>query len=149
MEQIKEAMLDWKSMTILHPICNFEQVMMLQQRNYFHMVTVETPVSQRYSNLLKKYPQLSQRVSFELFCTVDDALAYIQYKYDSLKQNFIEFCIENTRVVVENSGDEKDLLFNLMDKYERVFRPIRPPWDIYFMRIAHLVKQRSNCMKRA
>ena len=26
---------------------------------------------------------------------------------------------------------------------------LRPSWDIYFMQLAHLISQRTNCMKRA
>jgi dCMP deaminase len=40
-------------------------------------------------------------------------------------------------IIIKNKGD-----------YLRILREFRPDWDLYFMKIANIVKNRSNCMKR-
>ena len=41
------------------------------------------------------------------------------------------------------------MLINIYSNSAKIFRSLRPDWNHYFMNIAHVVKARSNCMKRA
>ncbi|CAK61137.1 unnamed protein product (macronuclear) [Paramecium tetraurelia] len=120
---------------ILYPITDKYELELLYQRNYFHLIAVEAPIIKRYENFMKKY-QLN--IPLDLFCIIDDVIS----------DNISEF-MHKAKVQIGNVGDQKDLLISFYKKYQDIFRPIRPNWNQYFMHLANVVKQRSNCMKRA
>ena len=49
-----------------------------------------------------------------------------------------------------NFGSKSEFYEGSLAKYDFEDPNIlRPSWDLYFMKLAHLVSQRTNCMKRA
>ena len=49
-----------------------------------------------------------------------------------------------------NYGSKSEFYEGSLAKYDFEDPNIlRPSWDLYFMKLAHLVSQRTNCMKRA
>lgn len=149
-EQIKSIINNWDKFTILYPITSTRQIEMLRHRNYFHLISIQTPVKIRYSNFASKYPEMASKIDLEMYCFIDDtvpsSLTYLQIAYHP---GSTEDCMSKSNVSLENHQDKQQLLINLLRKSEDVYRSVRPSWDEYFMNIAHIVKTRSNCMKRA
>ena len=87
----------------------------------------------------------ADNTEFEEFATIDDSLRF-ETEYFSCKD---EERGGKVRRCFKNSGTKEDLIAKILKYDFNNYEIIRPNWDNYFMRIAHVAATRSNCMKRS
>lgn len=148
----------------------------LLKRPFFLLVYVDAPVMRRYNRLVKREPRSNSPDRFQQFIEQDDFLKYggnrstannshseINEVLDLLHKTFsapsrtsdrdVELTLSRierlSRVHILNDFDTLEQLranlrmTNLTDPHL-----LRPNWDTYFMSLAKLASQRTNCMKR-
>ncbi|CAD8134336.1 unnamed protein product [Paramecium pentaurelia] len=128
---------NWNTPTIITAITTKEQIRVLKKRNYFHLIFLDAPSVIRYRRYCEKHGQ----IKFEDFVKLDD-----KQKYDL---DFLELA-KNCKVYLKNNTNTIEEFTNYLKQQKtKIIRPFRPDWDVYFMKIAYTVKQRSNCMKKS
>jgi dCMP deaminase len=72
----------------------------------------------------------------------------IEIESSVIMSQFIK-CASKILVTEKDSGSLLEWMHKEMARLEPTFREaVRPSWNKYFMEMAHLASQRSNCMKR-
>ena len=133
---------DWKSNYVIYPIPSMDQIKAISFRHTYIMYEIEAPIVSRYKWFQKKY---SDDVSFEEFASIDDSLKF-ETDYFSCKD---EERGGKVRRCFKNSGSVEELMAKVLKYDFNNYELVRPNWDDYFMRIAHVAATRSNCMKRS
>jgi len=72
--KIKYMLDNWQRTFVVYPILFKEQTDYLSRRNYFYLLSIETPTLNRYLNYKEKYPALHS--DLESFIKLDDRLSY-------------------------------------------------------------------------
>jgi dCMP deaminase len=126
---------------VIYPIYYKEQTDNLSRRNFFQILSMETPTLLRYKNYCVKH--IEHKLSLEQFVSLDDRLTY---EIMTPEKSFI---VKNYMV----NDSSKEELFAKVAKHSFLSKigadNPRPHWDNYFMRIAYVSRARSNCMKRS
>lgn len=107
-------------------------------------MSIDAPVSLRWERLLAsgRSGTESTASSFETFVSQSDVQMY--HPTDGLARLMTE-----AQVKLINSADHLDTLYAAIDRLNLLDESrLRPSWDQYFMQLASLAAQRSNCMKR-
>ena len=107
----------------------------LRNKTSLRIIHVYATPKKRFSNYLIKYPYNK----FEDFLE-EDAKISQDPTYQKIKlKAFCHIC---------NEGDVKDLVTKL-PSLEKTFNDFfRPSWGDYFMSVAHILADRSNCIKQ-
>ncbi|KAF4278730.1 hypothetical protein KXX16_004200 [Aspergillus fumigatus] len=143
-----ESLLDfatkrWKERWVTTDILDTATIERFLQRPFFLLVSVDAPVSLRW----KRFTDRCRRRQLdppplERFVIWNDRHLYDKdigraYLTDRAQVRLFNSCssLEELHVALE--------ALNLADE-----RRLRPNWDLYFMQLASLAAQRSNCMKR-
>ncbi|KAK0208768.1 cytidine deaminase-like protein [Desarmillaria ectypa] len=138
------AMLDyvtrnWRTRFVTVDLCTREHIERFIKRPFFMLLSVDAPILDRYRR--------SRSQSLEDFVRADDEHVFGQGIQDSKKSlkgmnDLVHIKIINDfRSVSALYSHLNDL--NLLDPCH-----LRPDWDTYFMTLASLAAERSNCMKR-
>lgn len=135
---------DWKSNYVVYPIMDMAQWEKIAFRQTFITYEIEAPIKDRYNRFKAKYDGETD-VKLMDFLEIDD-----QYKFET---NYLHCLREEsggkvTRRFV-NKGDVDDLIGKILKYDFSSYKIIRPDWDTYFMKLAHVAATRSNCMKRS
>jgi len=112
----------------------------LVRRPFFLLVSIDAPISVRWRRYKERYGEPSP--TLEEFVHRDDD--HVWNKESGLAHliNRAEVRLINPTSSIQNLKDTLDKLD--LTNEER----LRPSWDLYFMQLASLAAQRSNCMKR-
>ena len=136
-EVLKEALNDWENSHVIYPVIDYEWIRKVcMKRSYIKVIGLSASLMNRH----KKFNNKHKEISIENFAEINDSYLFEVNAIKCMNESVIQ--ITNTF----NSDDlEKEVLsHNLLTS--KIFRPV---WDQYFMKLAHVVKQRSNCMKRS
>jgi dCMP deaminase len=113
------------------------------RRPFFLLVSVDAPVTVRWERFKKRCSALSiTSPDLSAFVTSNDAHMYSQ-------STGLAHLLHRAHLHLLNNTSDIDSLrlslkgLNLTDESR-----LRPSWDLYFMELADLAAQRSNCMKR-
>jgi dCMP deaminase len=117
----------------------------LLRRPFFILVSVDAPVSvrwKRWQDQLRETASSSESLSLEEFLIKSD-----QHLYDP---NFgLLPLISRATIRLLNTSSNLAHLYATLGKLDLTNEDrLRPSWDQYFMQLASLAAQRSNCMKR-
>lgn len=117
----------------------------LLRRPFFILVSVDAPVSvrwRRFQNRLKATSSPSENLSLEDFLLRSDEHLY------SPEKGLLPL-ISRATVRLLNTSSDLAHLYATLGKLDLTNEDrLRPNWDQYFMQLASLAAQRSNCMKR-
>lgn len=118
----------------------------LSHRPFFILISVDAPVTVRWQRYQTKRSQMvntsSEPVSLEKFVLLDD-----EHMYDPLLG--LATLSSQARLKLLNSTTSISSLHNSLVNINLTDESrLRPNWDQYFMKLANLAAQRSNCMKR-
>jgi dCMP deaminase len=115
----------------------------LSRRPFFFLVVVDAPVLTRWHRCQQRSAKEGQDPpSLEQF---------VQRNDEMLNQNSsnIAKIMHRAEMRIMNSSQSIDVLYRGLEALKLVDdERLRPSWDQYFMRLASLAAQRSNCMKR-
>jgi len=127
-------------------IRNPAEVEELRKLEGFFLVHVTAPPEIRFKRMQKRN-RMGDPATFDSFKAIEE----IEIGGTSeFSQNLAKTFKLADRVLVNDSDfqqayDETD---RILGEFSASFKPTRPSWDEYFMRIAEEVATRSNCMKR-
>ncbi|KAF8853916.1 putative dCMP deaminase [Acephala macrosclerotiorum] len=117
----------------------------LLRRPFFILVSVDAPVSirwKRFQERLKQTQSSSDSMSLEKFLLKSDEHLY------SPDSGLLPL-ISRATVRLINTSSNLAHLYATLGKLDLTNEDrLRPSWDQYFMQLASLAAQRSNCMKR-
>ena len=133
---------------------------MLLRRPFFLLVSVKSPVSLRWKRYKGRSVSLLSHMNRKTYAYASCENA--QTEAPSLEQFVIQIddhlynresgmvnLIDQAELRIVNSGSSLgDLYETLKDLNLADMQRLRPSWDQYFMQLASLAAQRSNCMKR-
>lgn len=136
-DKLREALSDWKESHVLYPVIFSREIKnILLKRSYIKIVSITGPMLLRYKQFASKYPN----ISLEKFIEINDLFLF---------DLGVEECMGKSIVKITNSFNLKDLITEIDSHTLMKYKNFRPSWDHYFIKLAHVVKERSNCMKRS
>ncbi|APA11579.1 hypothetical protein SS1G_05018 [Sclerotinia sclerotiorum 1980 UF-70] len=114
----------------------------LLRRPFFILVSVDAPVSIRWKRFQARPNPPSPPLTLEDFLLRSD-----QHLYDP--QHGLQSLISRATIRLLNTSSDLAHLYATLGKLDLTNEErLRPSWDQYFMQLASLAAQRSNCMKR-
>ena len=131
----KKVKLMDEKLIVMTPFYNYEDFEDLSNKTTFKLIWVDCPAKIRFSNYQKKYSDNN----FENFLLEDLKVNQIK-NYRRLR--------ENAAVQISNDSSLEDFINKISKIFNYLCENIRPQWDDYFMNIAHIVSNRSNCIKQ-
>ena len=136
-KNIKQRIRELKSnFTLIYPYLSYDDYNLLSNKSCFRLLNISCPTKIRYNNFITKHHQNS---NFESFLELDSNIS--TNKSLNTIRNLAHFTINNDSSL-ENL---KEKINKLMTQLKNNFRP---SWQDYFMSVAHIVAQRSNCVKQ-
>ncbi|KAI9782666.1 MAG: Deoxycytidine monophosphate (dCMP) deaminase [Peltula sp. TS41687] len=133
----------WKQNWVTTNLYGLHEIELLLRRPFFTLLSVDAPILKRFERfnvVMEARFHLGYRL--ETFVEVSDA---------HLFQSGGAALINRAGLRLNNSGSSLSRLrtaIAVLDLPNELQRRIRPEWDQYFMGLASLAAQRSNCMKR-
>jgi dCMP deaminase len=120
---------------VIYPHINYEEYMTLSNKSTFRLVNIITPTKIRHTNYINKYKDSD----FENFITEDFKI--------STDVNFNKL---RSKAFINISNDSTlEALYLKVDKIMSIITTrFRPKWEDYFMSVAHILANRSNCVKQ-
>ncbi|KAL3424244.1 cytidine and deoxycytidylate deaminase zinc-binding region [Phlyctema vagabunda] len=115
----------------------------LERRPFFILISVDAPVSVRW----RRFQHFLQAKSSETHTLEDFLLRSDDHLY-SPKKGLMPLISRATIRLINTSSDLAHLYATLGKLDLTNEDRLRPSWDQYFMQLASLAAQRSNCMKR-
>lgn len=162
-----DALLDfvtkrWREHWVLTDVHDEAVLDLLMRRPFFMLINVDAPVTTRFARFnarcqRRRLPHLS----LAEFVSADDALLYGHSVSNSLSKPTVNSESNATapsslaslrpraHLQILNNPASTSRYFSFLSTLD-IPSPsrLRPPWDAYFMHLAHLASLRSNCMKR-
>jgi hypothetical protein len=131
----------WRTNFVTESLTLKEEIDPFIIRPFFMLVSVDAPLLHRFRR--------SPRSNLEDFVREDDVLVYGDTdEYTSFTLPLCQLN-ENVKLQILNSFDNIPDLHAYLDRLNLLDPSrLRPSWDSYFMTLASLAAQRSNCMKR-
>lgn len=120
---------------IMAPFYNFDDYEDFSNKTTFKLIWVNCPVKIRFNNYQKKYKD----DNFEKFLEQD-------YKINKIPN--LRRLQENSFLQINNDSTLENFAYKISNLFSYLCENIRPHWDDYFMNIAHIVANRSNCIKQ-
>jgi dCMP deaminase len=133
---------DWKNNYVIFPIANMDDWENILYRHTFIVYEIEAPITSRYERFCSKY---DDELTFAEFAKLNDQLIF-DTDYMRAKEPDRR---DKVKKVFTNTGSSEDLIGAILKYDFSDYRIVRPDWDQYFMRLAHVAASRSNCMKRS
>jgi len=129
----------WRENFVTTDLDNKEIVEKYSKRPFFLLVTVDGPVLLRYQRYKLKY---SVPIFLANFLSLSDENLY-------KPKTGIAPLFHSSPLHILNTYSTIPSLHRHLDALDlRLTTRLRPNWDTYFMKLAHLASLRSNCMKR-
>lgn len=127
----------WQSNFVTVDLTSLELISPFIKRPFFLLIKVDAPLLQRY----RRHGFDRNPLSLEEFVRQDDDRVFGTLGLHAIRP-FVKVNVLNTFQTVPDLYSHLDSI-NVLST-ER----LRPRWDSYFMTLADLASQRSNCMKR-
>ncbi|KAI9704571.1 MAG: Deoxycytidine monophosphate (dCMP) deaminase [Bogoriella megaspora] len=133
----------WQERWVTTDIWDEEVLEVLLRKPFFLLVSVDAPVSVRWRRFKRRCDDHAlEPPSLEQFVLRND-----DHLYNS--KTGLAKLIERAQVRLLNSTSSIETLQDALKALDLTDeKRLRPTWDQYFMRLASLAAQRSNCMKR-
>lgn len=133
----------WHERWVLADIWDENVLEVLSRRPFFLLVSIDAPVTLRWNRFKERCCALAIRApTLEDFVIKDD-----DYLYN--ENSSIAKLTERAEVRLINSSSSLARLHGALSSLDLLDEQrLRPSWDQYFMQLASLAAQRSNCMKR-
>lgn len=129
---------------VIDSIRNPYEVERLRKNSNFFLLEVQAPIETRFERC-KIRAREGAEATFEAFKEVEEK--EIKSK-DSTSQQ-LEETSKLADFIIDNSSTPLDLETNISNVLQDCSKSIkRPDWDTYFMNIAKVISNRSNCVKR-
>ncbi len=131
---------------VVDSIRNPHEVEVLRRNDRFILLYITAPPELRFERMKSRNREYDPK-TFEEFLKFE---RLEKENKDENKQNLSKTAqLADIKIVNDSSLEdfEKTLTGILLEKVSKLFLA-RPSWDEYFMRIAHMVATRSNCIKR-
>ncbi|CAI2370223.1 unnamed protein product [Moneuplotes crassus] len=103
---------------------------------------LDSPLKMRYNSFKEKY---GEDIELMDFIELEDDIVF-KSKYQTWKMDKYQERIKNHYVT---DGTQEDLKRKIIEFNPVNEEMIRPKWPTYFMRLAHIVSSRSNCIKKS
>ncbi|PYI19757.1 deoxycytidylate deaminase [Aspergillus japonicus CBS 114.51] len=143
-----EALLDfvtqrWQGLWVTTEIWESSVLDRFLQRPFFLLVSIDAPVSLRWKRFVDRCRKMQLNTPpLEKFVLWSD-----KHLYD--KNIGRVYLTDRAQVRLFNSSSSLQELYNALKSINLADEQrLRPHWDQYFMQLASLAAQRSNCMKR-
>ncbi len=120
---------------IIAPFSNIDDYQDLSNKTTFKLIWINCPVKIRFENYKKKYNDSN----FDNF---------LQKDYEINQIANLRKLQENAFVQINNDKSLEDFICKISSIFSYLCDNLRPKWDDYFMNIAHIVSNRSNCIKQ-
>lgn len=143
-----EALLDfvtqrWRSRYVTTDIHTEAVLDILSRRPFFLLISVDAPLTVRWRRFQRRAAS-SQDAALDLESFVAQSDTHL---YDA--ENGLQALISRATVRLLNTSSSLAHLYATLGKLDMPNPDrLRPSWDAYFMSLASLAAQRSNCMKR-
>ncbi|KAF8922029.1 cytidine deaminase-like protein [Mucidula mucida] len=141
LEMLDHVTRNWRSRFVTSDLCTRELVEPFTKRPFFMLLSIDAPLLTRFHR--------SGSASLEAFVQEDDQLVFGTSNptinaSESLSgmKDLVHMTVNNTF----NTIIDFNVHLSHLDLLDAVH--LRPDWDTYFMTLASLASQRSNCMKR-
>lgn len=123
--------------------CTERELDLLSLRPFFLLVSVDAPVLLRWQRYQARCMTLGiDQRSLEIFLAQSDNDMFSP-------ENGRARLLDRSQVRLVNAGKSVIQMHDALEKLDLVNEErLRPSWDQYFMQLASLAAQRSNCMKR-
>ncbi|PQE28296.1 dCMP deaminase protein [Rutstroemia sp. NJR-2017a WRK4] len=132
----------WRERWVTTDIHNEAILDKLFRRPFFILISVDAPVSVRWKRYQTRHTHTQQSSSLEDFLLRSDA-----HLYDP--DHGLQSLISRATIRLLNTSSNLAHLYATLGKLDLTNEDrLRPSWDQYFMQLASLAAQRSNCMKR-
>ncbi|EGC48731.1 deoxycytidylate deaminase [Histoplasma capsulatum var. duboisii H88] len=133
----------WQDRWVTTDIWDEATLERLLMRPYFLLVSVDAPVSLRWSRFSERaWRRQLDPPDLEKFVLWND-----KHLYD--KDIGITYMTDRAQLRLFNSSSSLHDFHSALEELDLADeRRLRPGWDQYFMQLASLAAQRSNCMKR-
>ncbi|SLM35242.1 deoxycytidylate deaminase [Lasallia pustulata] len=133
----------WQQRWVTTDVWDEAVLEMLSRRPFFILVSVDAPVSIRWSRFKERCELYNQQSpTLEEFVVRND-----DHLYDAVSG--LARLINRAEVRLVNSTSSLEQLRDALKDLDLANEQrLRPSWDQYFMQLASLAAQRSNCMKR-
>ncbi|KAJ5894433.1 Deoxycytidylate deaminase [Penicillium taxi] len=133
----------WQERWVTTDIIDETIVERLILRPFFLLVSVDAPVSLRWKRFTERCRQKQvEPLDLEKFVLLNDRHLYERY----IGRVYLT---DRAQVRLFNSSSSLDELHKSLQRLDLADEQrLRPIWDQYFMQLASLAAQRSNCMKR-
>ncbi|KAK6360528.1 Deoxycytidine monophosphate (dCMP) deaminase [Orbilia blumenaviensis] len=135
----------WQQKFVTTDVLNEEMLEVLLKRPFFILVSVDAPVVVRWKRYIEKcktYNPPLTTPTLEIFVEKAD-----KHMFDP-RTGLIPLFVRATLHLL-NSSTSLETFYENLKSIDLVDETrLRPTWDAYFMQLANLAAQRSNCMKR-
>ncbi|EPS37862.1 hypothetical protein H072_8406 [Dactylellina haptotyla CBS 200.50] len=133
----------WQERFVTVDIENEDALDALLKRPFFILVSVDAPIVVRWKRYIEKCKVYnSPPPTLEAFVTKADTHMF------NPRTGLIPLFVRATLQLL-NPSESLDVFYESLKSIDLVDeRRLRPTWDAYFMQLANLAAQRSNCMKR-
>ncbi|ESZ98426.1 putative dCMP deaminase [Sclerotinia borealis F-4128] len=132
----------WRERWVITNIYNEAILDALLRRPFFILVSVDAPVSIRWKRFQARPNPPSTPLTLEDFLLRSD-----HHLYDP--EHGLQSLISRATIRLLNTSCDLAHLYATLGKLDLTNEQrLRPSWDQYFMQLASLAAQRSNCMKR-
>lgn len=124
-----------KKKIVIYPSVSWEDYLEMRNKTSFRVINVISSAKKRYDNFQKKHPNSSIEIFFD-----HDRNHFSEINFNKLRMQAFSH--------IENEGSLEDLEFKIEKLHMAFFDYFRPSWDDYFMAVAHILADRSNCIKQ-
>ncbi|KAI1938442.1 Deoxycytidine monophosphate (dCMP) deaminase [Ophidiomyces ophidiicola] len=131
----------WREQWVITDMSNEALLEKLLLRPFFLLVSVDAPISLRWWRFTDRLLTF-EPPDLEKFVLLNDQCQYGQ-------KNGVMYLESRAHVRLFNASSSMQDLYTALDQLDLMNQQrLRPCWDQYFMQLASLAAQRSNCMKR-
>jgi len=136
----------WRERWVITDIYNESVLDILLRRPFFILISVDAPVSVRWKRFQQRMNSANASSSESL--TLENFLLRSDEHLYSPSSGLLPL-ISRATVRLLNTSSDLAHLYATLGKLDLTNEDrLRPSWDQYFMQLASLAAQRSNCMKR-
>ncbi|THV07525.1 hypothetical protein K435DRAFT_709550 [Dendrothele bispora CBS 962.96] len=137
----------WRMNFVTCDLQTLDLVEMFIKRPFFMLMSIDAPLYDRF----QRYQKLSNDLDIEDFVRQDDARKFGVAEFEGrVTRNFsLNALDQHVNIRMVNDFAKLSGLHAHVESID-LLNPshLRPDWDTYFMTLASLASQRSNCMKR-
>lgn len=151
----------WREHWVLTDVWDEGVLDLLMRRPFFMLISVDAPITTRFARFNSRCQRRKlPAASLSEFVAADDTLLYsanttststsgFTFKPSSNIHSSLASLRPRAHLQILNNPPTPAQYFTFLSTLDLPSPTrLRPPWDAYFMHLAHLASLRSNCMKR-